>query len=129
MIWPWTSAKALRASEERLHWTEQQLRAAEAKYALAEAARGRLEAAVTELETERKRLTDRILVMSGQKPLYEPEIVASVAAAAAPAHDPKDLAKADALPAAGITFHGVHKLAREAMRTHNFDVERARPRI
>jgi hypothetical protein len=119
---PWVSRAAYQALEDRLKWTEQQLREAEAKAAQAKAA-------ADHLDEERRTLVDRILTSSGQAPLYGPASTpAAVVSIEAKPVDVKDLAKADLLPAAGVTFRGVHAAARRAMAEGKFDVQAAVPR-
>lgn len=137
MSLPWVSREALRAAEERLNWTEKELRAAEEVIAATKAESlllrveyDRTKKALAEAEAERRRLTDRILRLSGQAPLYEAAEPASmVAAMVAASPDVKDLAKANALPVAGTTFNGVHSAARKAMADGTFDIAKARPRL
>ena len=90
------------------------------------AARAEMKAALDAAEKERQRLTDRLLMQAGQPPLYTEN--PPVPTAATPEYDVKDLAKARALPAAGVTFSGVHAAAREAMANGTFDIDRARVR-
>lgn len=114
----------LAAAEERIKSLEHALREAEAQMYARQVECEHQRRAAVQLDEERRKLTDRVLTMTGQAPLYEaPQIPAANAGV-----DVKELEKARALPSAGVTFKGVHEAAREAMANGTFDIGKARPR-
>lgn len=133
MNFPWVQRELWEAAEKLRAGTEARLAVSEAlRQQLAEelaAARAEAQAAREAAGAERQRLTDRLLTMAGQPALYVETPAPAVATAKPSDYDVKDLAKARALPSAGVTFSGVHAAAREAMQNGTFNIDRARPRL
>lgn len=83
-----------------------------------------LEKQLAEYKAERQKLLDRILVLSGQKPLYEP-LPEPVPAAAAPEVIPPDTSKMPA-PEPRLTLRTVHTATQAAIKDGTFDLRRGR---
>lgn len=115
MRWPWVS-RAKFDEIDAMRQAAENLRVhANNTLGFSEASRQRLEERVAGLESERKVLLDRIVEMSGQRPIYERQPAAS---REEPAEKPGDLPA----PKRQVTFDDIHETARRAIADGSFSL-------
>jgi hypothetical protein len=132
MMWPWVWRRHFAAERDRRLTAEGMYQAAERlrvdagqRLGASEVARQQqfeahereiadLRMRLSEAESERKTLMDRIVQLSGQPAIYQRPAVAEPAAAAA----------SQLTPRTRTTFEDVHSAVRDAMKDGTFDYQR-----